>query len=136
MPFAPGTWGSLVGVALAVLARDPRTVLYLALVTSVIGVLLAGQAREHFGVKDPKAFVLDETAGQLTALCFLPLTPTVLAAAFVLFRALDIWKPLGIRKLDRMGHPSGIMLDDLAAGLVVNAVLQVLARTFPVFFIG
>jgi phosphatidylglycerophosphatase A len=136
LPYAPGTWGSLVGILLAILARDPRTVLYLALVTSVIGLILCGQAREHFGVKDPQAFVLDETAGQLAALCFLPLSAAVMASAFVLFRLLDILKPLGIRRLDRMNHPSGIMLDDLAAGLAVNAALQVLVRIFPSVFIG
>lgn len=135
-PFAPGTWGSLVGLGLAALAGDARTVLFLAGVTSVIGLMLAGQAREHFGTKDPQAFVLDETAGQLVALVFLPLTPAVFLTAFVLFRLLDITKPLGIRRLDRLEHPFGIMLDDLAAGLAANLLLQVLVRSFPLVFIG
>lgn len=137
--FAPrgaGTWGSLVGLGLAILAGDTRTVLFLALVTTVAGLLLAGQAVRHFGVKDPQKFVLDETAGQLAALVFLPLTAPVLIVGFAFFRVLDIFKPLYIGRLDRLNHPSGIVLDDIAAGVTANLALQVLVRAFPSFFIG
>jgi phosphatidylglycerophosphatase A len=136
LPAAPGTWGSLVGLGLAALAGDWQSVILLAGLATVLGLALARPAQEHFGVKDPQAFVLDETAGQLVALCFLPLTAATFAAGFVLFRFFDILKPIGIRKIDRMGHPSTIVLDDLAAGLAANLILQALVRFFPSVFIG
>ncbi len=103
---------------------------------TVIGLALARPAQAHFGVKDPQAFVLDETAGQLVAFIFLPPSAAVLGIGFVLFRFFDILKPLGIRKIDRMGHPSTIVLDDLAAGLAANLIIQVLVRLFPSALIG
>lgn len=136
IPFAPGTWGSLVGVGLALLAGDAQTILLLCILTSFAGIVLARRAQEHFGVKDPQKFVIDETAGQLTALVFLPMTWPVVTAGFILFRALDILKPAGIRRIDRWDHPSGMVLDDLAAGLLANLALQVLVRWMPAVWIG
>lgn len=136
IPFAPGTWGSLVGIGLAALAGDAQSVFLLFVIAAFAGFGLAVPAREHFGVKDPQKFVIDETAGQLLALVALPLSWPVLAAAFVLFRLFDILKPIGIRRIDRWEHPAGIVLDDLAAGLAANLILQGLIRLYPGFFIG
>lgn len=133
IPFAPGTWGSLIGVGLAALAGDWQTMIVLCVLISVAGFALAQPAQEHFGVRDPQAFVIDETAGQLLALTALPMTWPVFIAGFGLFRLLDIFKPLGIRRIDQWDHPAGMMLDDLAAGLGANLLLQVLVRTVPFF---
>lgn len=122
-------------MGLAWLAGDFESVFLLCCITSFAGLVLARPAREHFGVKDPQKFVIDETAGQLLALVALPLTWPVLVAAFALFRLFDIFKPLGIRRIDRWDHPSGIVLDDLAAGLAANLILQALVRSLPGIFI-
>ena len=136
IPFAPGTCGSLIGLAFGILAGDWQTVILLCGLTAAVGLVLARPAQEHFGVKDPQAFVIDETAGQLLALAALPLTLPVFIAAFVLFRLFDIFKPFGIRRIDRWDHPSSIVLDDLAAGLAANLILQVLVRLTPGFWVG
>ncbi len=136
IPFAPGTWGSLVGVVLAWLAGDMQSVFLLFVIATFAGIALAPDARKHFGVKDPQKFVIDETAGQLLALVALPLSWPVMTAGFLLFRCFDILKPIGIRRIDRWEHPSGMVLDDLAAGLAANLILQALVRLFPGFWIG
>lgn len=135
IPFAPGTWGSLVGVGLALLAGDAQTVFLLLVMASFAGFVLIRPAQAHFGVKDPQSFVIDETAGQLLTLVFLPLTWPIVVAGFVLFRLLDIFKPLGIRRIDQWSHPAGVVLDDLAAGVLANLALQILVRWSPAFWI-
>ena len=69
--------------------------------------------------------VSDEFAGMWAACLFLPKTWVWLLIAFLLFRALDILKPFGIRRLEKMPGGIGIVADDLAAGLVTAAGLNV-----------
>ena len=76
-------------------------------------------------------FVVDEIAGQLVALMFIPLTGPTVIAAFLLFRLFDIWKPYPVRRLEELPGASGIMADDLLAGTYANLVLQALIRIFP-----
>ena len=93
--------------------------------TALVGVWAA----ENVGTKDdpdPKRVVIDEWAGVWITVAFLPATWGWLLAGFFLFRFLDILKPLGIRKLEKIHGGFGVMLDDIAAGalgaLVLNAV--------------
>ena len=75
---------------------------------------------------DPSKVVIDEVAGQLAALLILAnVNFWSLLAAFVLFRLFDITKPLGIRRLEAIPNGWGIMLDDLAAGLLAAVVINV-----------
>jgi phosphatidylglycerophosphatase A len=77
---------------------------------------------------DPKEVVLDEHVGVLIAFAVVPWDWAWIAAAFVLFRIFDIWKPWPIGWLDRtVKNPAGVMLDDFAAGLMA-ATLLALAR--------
>ncbi len=89
--------------------------------------LACGNAAERYLGKDPPSFVLDEFAGYMVAATLLPEAPAwaQVAGAFVLFRALDIWKPFGIKKLQDLPGTWGILVDDLAAGVVANGLLQV-----------
>ncbi len=68
--------------------------------------------------------VSDELAGMWVACLFLPKTWVWLLAAFLLFRALDIFKPLGIRRFEKLPGGIGIMADDLAAGLAAAGLLN------------
>jgi phosphatidylglycerophosphatase A len=77
--------------------------------------------------------VVDEIAGQILALAFLPLTPRVLVLGFVLFRILDIGKPFPARRLESLPGGSGIMADDLMVGLYANVLLQGAAYFLPGF---
>ena len=44
-------------------------------------------------------------------------------AAFLLFRAFDIWKPPPVRAIERIPGGSGIVLDDVMAGIYAALVL-------------
>ena len=134
-PFAPGTFGTLGGVALAVLALALPSgwTLHTALALLAGGMFLTGIAlgnrAEKRGKQDPGEFVWDEVAGYLVTLVGhdLHARPVLaLGAAFVAFRLFDILKPWPVSTCDRMGGGLGIMLDDIVAGLYANATLWVL----------
>ena len=130
IPQGAGTAGSAVAAGLALWAGRPECVLYLFIISTFIGLAICRPSVQLLGSKDPQAFVLDEFAGMLTALLFLPIRWEVVLAAFILFRFFDIVKPLGIRRLDRWDHPMSIMADDLLAGIYTNLILQVGVRLF------
>ena len=90
----------------------------------VIGWLSCPGACLHFDKKDPSQVVIDEVAGQWVALAGLPLEPVTLIAGFALFRLFDIVKPWPVGRLERFPGASGIMLDDLAAGLIAHLILR------------
>ena len=88
-PLVPGTWGSIPGVALGWLVERRAGgwgVAAAACVAALFGTWAAGRAERYWGEKDPGRVVVDEIAGQLVTLCFLPATPQVLLAGFVVFR--------------------------------------------------
>lgn len=126
-PKAPGTFGTLVAVPVAVALAFMPPILAMAI---IMGVVMVGiQACERFsktsGAHDRQEIVIDEFAGYLIAANMLPFTWQSFFAAFVLFRFLDITKPLFIGRLDRTVKGGvGVMVDDLAAGIVANVLLQ------------
>jgi len=127
VPFAPGTAGTIVGVLLAVLLRDAVYCWY-ALATAVvtsIGTWAAGEADAILGTKDSPTIVIDEIAGFLVAMFLVPFTWWTVAAAFVLFRIIDIVKPWPLKRLQDIPGGMGVMLDDLGAGVYTNVILQV-----------
>jgi phosphatidylglycerophosphatase A len=133
-PIAPGTWGSLPGLALAVgLDRwaGRWAVLAGVLVFAVAGVWAAGRVEELLGEKDPGLVVVDEIAGQMVTLLFLPLTLPMLVIAFFLFRVFDVFKPWPARRLEDLPGGSGIMADDLMVGLYANLILHGLVLWRP-----
>jgi phosphatidylglycerophosphatase A len=133
-PAAPGTVGSLPGVLLAFVLASAGgwpAALTGAVAVALIGLWAAGGAAARLGEDDPRPVVIDETAGQMVTLLFLPPTPAVLAAGFAIFRILDIAKPPPIRRLESLPGGSGIMADDLVAGVYGNLLLQAAVRAFP-----
>lgn len=125
-PVAPGTVGSLLGVGLYLLAFPEgaaSTVVYLALAIPA-AVWLSGRAEVAFGETDSQRIVVDEIVGQWIALAFLPRSVWFIVGAFVLFRALDIWKPW--RRLEELQGGIGVVADDVVAGLIANLCLQAL----------
>ena len=82
------------------------------------------------GIQDPGAIVIDEVAAQWLVLLPAPLDPLSYAAAFVLFRIFDIWKPWPVGWADRRVHGGlGIMLDDLLAAAYAVLVFLVALMT-------
>ncbi len=131
-PAAPGTAGSLVGLAIGTgcLALSPWAMLAMCLVTGAGGIIDTSaatgkpiHARGSEDHADPGWVVIDEICGQCCALLLLPRPSSIGAAiAFALFRLLDITKPGPIGWLDRQGGAWGIMADDVLAGLIAAPV--------------
>ena len=129
----PGSWASAVTMLLwAVLAhflplpaRVP-TDLALAIVATLIGIPAATHVARSSGKKDPSFVVIDEVAGQLIALIGVPLAWKSFLAGFILFRVFDIFKPPPVRQLERLPEGTGIVLDDVAAGIYALVVMQLL----------
>jgi phosphatidylglycerophosphatase A len=132
-PVAPGTAGSLVGLALFVpLARCSWPVQLLAVaIVSVVGALAGGRVATLLKLEDPGLVVVDEVAGQWVTLLALPFTPVVAVAGFLLFRVMDIVKPWPARDLENLPGGWGIMADDLAAGIYAHLVLRVGLAIWP-----
>lgn len=80
--------------------------------------------------RDPKRAVWDEFAGMWITCLFVPKTLPWLVAAFVVFRVLDILKPLPIRRFERLPGGLGIMADDLVAGVAGSVGLNAVSRLF------
>jgi phosphatidylglycerophosphatase A len=152
LPIAPGTWGSLVGVGLYLLARaasveffaarntaqveavQTAAALVLLISVTLAGVWAASRAEKLLGRKDPGAVVIDEVAGQLITFAFVPFKSGmwVIVAGFVLFRAFDIWKPYPVRRLEALESGLGIMADDVLAGFYAATVLALITSLWMI----
>jgi len=127
----PGTWASaatvvLWGVAAPAIApawQAAAAALAAAAVTG-IGIPASTRVARASGDKDPGFVVIDEVAGQLITLIGAPLHWKTLLAGLILFRAFDIVKPPPLRRLERLPEGTGIMLDDVGAGLYALAALH------------
>ncbi|MFH1014948.1 MAG: phosphatidylglycerophosphatase A [Nitrospirota bacterium] len=126
MPFAPGTFGTLAAVFFMV-ALKPSVLAHIALTVFFIiaGILSSNKAEKLFGQKDSRHIVIDEFAGYMASLLFLPLSWGYIISAFVLFRFFDILKPSPLRRLEDVFNGGfGIMADDMGAAVYTNLVLQ------------
>ena len=131
----PGTYGSIAAVLLwyaaahilhpapFALAVGPTIA---AIFATLIGIPAATIVANESGREDPGHVVIDEVAGQLIALIALPADWQHAALSLILFRLFDIFKPPPIRQLERLPAGTGIMLDDVAAGLFALAVAQLI----------
>jgi len=106
-------------------SRTWATMIAAAAVT-LIGIPAATQVARFSGIKDPQFVVIDEVAGQLVTLIAVPLAWKTFLAGLILFRVFDMWKPFPIRRLERFPEGTGIVVDDLGAGLYALAVMHLL----------
>jgi phosphatidylglycerophosphatase A len=118
-PIASGTFGTLGAVPLAIWVQHWGAFSRCAVVIGgiAVGIWAAGRAENRIGVEDPSQVVIDEVAGFLTAMAFLPPTWSALTLGFFLFRLFDIWKPFPARQMERLPGGLGIVMDDVVAGL-------------------
>lgn len=130
-PFAPGTFGSAAGIAIYWLTRHWPMAWQLALIAviTIIGTWAATRAVQHFAKEDPGHVVVDEVAGQLVTLAFTGAGLYATILAFFVFRILDIIKPYPANRFERLHGGTGIMADDLMAG-VYGCLLVHLAMRF------
>ena len=137
VPWMPGTFGTLGGVAIAWALRGTEFygfwIAGAALALYVVGYSLAGWAERYAGRKDPGFFVVDEVVGYLVTVLWFGAGMThggpsllTLLMAFLLFRYFDIAKPLFVRRVEFLPGGHGIMADDVAAGFLAFLVLGLL----------
>ncbi len=132
IPFAPGTWGSLVAIPMAYgihYAGGFPALLVATVAVYFLGLWATTEVTRGKDNHDPSEIVIDEVAGQWTALLgvsaglwFAGVPSHIFpypgwVSAFVLFRLFDIWKPWLVGWADRKTTPTGVMLDDVIAGL-------------------
>ncbi|MBV8464979.1 MAG: phosphatidylglycerophosphatase A [Burkholderiales bacterium] len=129
-PKAPGTMGSLMAIPfylLLTLFIGIKGIALLAIPLFVVGIAICDKAGRALGVSDHGAIVWDEIVAMLPLLAMVPQRPLGWAAAFVLFRVFDVWKPWPISWFD--GHVKGgfgVMLDDALAAIPAAALLYLL----------
>jgi len=127
LPAAPGTWGTLAGVILSLGFQNLPLGMYLltTLAFFFLAVWLAGQAESLLKTRDPQMIVADEVVGYLVALATFPPTWPYLLGGFILFRIFDILKPYPASFFNQRSQGGyDVVLDDVAAGVYANLVLQ------------
>ncbi|MBB5329819.1 phosphatidylglycerophosphatase A family protein [Tunturiibacter gelidoferens] len=135
----PGTYGSISAVLLwyaaAHLLHPAPAALAIgttiaAILATLIGIPAATIVANESGREDPGHVVIDEVAGQLIALIAIPVDWQHAALSLLLFRFFDILKPPPVRQLERLHGGTGIMLDDVGAGIYALAVAQLIHLRF------
>ncbi len=133
-PVAPGTMGSLVAIPIVLLLLPLPVTTYI--VTTITFCFLACWVSDHaqdiFKQHDSQHIVIDEIAGIMVTFIGQEMHWLTIATGFVLFRALDVWKPWPCRRIDeRVKGGLGVVLDDVMAGIYANAILWALGYYFP-----
>lgn len=135
IPFAPGTFGSLWGIAIGwcfwITSAGPWIRFTVFLVMFFPGVLICAHSAMLRGRKDPGSVVWDEMTAFPLVYLLVPLSWWSLLTGFVAFRFFDIAKPWPIRRFERLPGGLGIMADDQIAGVYAAVVLYVVNSLFP-----
>jgi phosphatidylglycerophosphatase A len=128
LPLMPGTFGSLAGIAVFLLMKDVRGVALACAAAMCAGFLVAGRAERVFGEKDSRFIVIDEVAGMLLGMLFVPRNLTLALIGLLMFRIFDTLKPFPAGRLQDLKGSVGVMLDDVIAGLYTLLVMQLILR--------
>lgn len=133
-PIAPGTAGSILATLivfglhdLAHVGTHFMTIFLIAasVFGTVVGIISCNILEDEWG-KDPSKVVLDEMVGIFISLIWVPINMTSIILSLILFRIFDISKMLGIKKLESIEGGTGVMADDILAGIYANFILQLL----------
>lgn len=128
-PKAPGTVATLATIPLwyGMSFLTPMLYMFLVLALIVLGILASEAYEAHSGKHDSKEIVIDEVVGYLITMTWLPVTWQSAVIGFLVFRFFDIVKPPPIRQLDQKVQGGfGVMVDDIAAGIIGSVVMQLL----------
>lgn len=131
IPFAPGTFGTLMAIPFYLCLKQLPLLAYIIIVGlfCVFSMWLCARISRETGTQDHPGMCIDEFAGFFVTMIAAPSGFLWLILGFVLFRLFDIWKPWPIRFLDAHVHGGiGMVLDDIVAGLFACAIIQLLAH--------
>lgn len=131
----PGTWASataaliwcLLGRWIPAGSQTPCLAV-MAIIAIAVGIPAATRVARDSGSKDPQWVVIDEVAGQWITFLFAPVSWKTLLVGFILFRGFDILKPPPVRQLESLPGGTGIVVDDVAAGIYALAAMQLMLR--------
>lgn len=131
-PFASGTAGTLMAVPLyLVLLWGCRYLLFpliiyifLVIILTISGIWICTQSEIIFQKKDSGYIVLDEIIGFFISMIGLKPDWVLIGIGFFLFRLFDVWKPFGIRRLQNLHGGLGVMIDDVACGILTCGILH------------
>jgi phosphatidylglycerophosphatase A len=128
-PIAPGTVGTLVAIPIYFfLSFIPSPLYELTIITFFfLSSWISEKAQREWGRRDHPRIVIDEIVGFLITMLWLPKTTLFIILGFFVFRFFDIVKPPPIRLLERVKGGYGVVLDDVAAGIYSNIVLQIIS---------
>jgi phosphatidylglycerophosphatase A len=132
-PIAPGTTGTLLSIPIYLfLSQIPSPLYELTLLTFFfLASWISEQAQKYWATKDDQRIVIDEMMGFLITMLWIPRTIFFISMGFILFRFFDILKPFPIRRLEKRWKGGfGVVLDDVAAGVYVNIILQIISYYF------
>jgi len=127
IPFAPGTFGTVVGLLPCFLLSEINTngALFLIIIFIAIAILIAHRAEALLKQKDPGCIVIDEIAGLMVTLWGLTFSVLPVISGFILFRLFDIFKPFPIRLIDKkISGGAGIVMDDVVAGVFSHLTVR------------
>ena len=127
LPLAPGTWCSFIAFLSWYFLRshiEGVFILYASLVLFFVGVVVTTIYSESIEEEDPSEIVIDEWVGQWIALWLIPHTFLWGFTAFIFFRIFDIFKPNPVGLMDDIESGTGIMMDDVIAGILALLVTQ------------
>jgi phosphatidylglycerophosphatase A len=130
LPYAPGTWGTLMAIPFYLAIQTLPIVIYLIITLLVIlsSIWLCNKISQEIKVHDHPGMCLDEIVGFLVTMTAAPTSIYWIMTGFLLFRLFDIWKPQPIRCIDeKVGGGLGIILDDVVAGIFACIVLHIVA---------
>jgi phosphatidylglycerophosphatase A len=133
LPKAPGTWASAITAAILYFIWPSHWYVQFILILAIylFGAWAAGKAERYYG-HDARRIVIDEVAGQMTALFMAPHFVLSYILGFLLFRVFDIIKPPPARQWESLQSGWGVMADDIAAGayaaIILNFILALLSR--------
>ena len=134
IPVAQGTIASAAALFMCFfLSRYPAAYIAVTFALLALGFWASSCAESEFGKKDPREIVIDEFSALFIVYLFIPFTLKTAIIGFLLFRALDIFKLPPIKKLEALPGGWGIMLDDIAAAILTNLILQVLVFCLRIY---
>lgn len=138
LPFAPGTFGTLVAIPLYLLLKPLPLVWYVSFTLGFIffSMWLCEKVSKDIGVEDHQGMCIDEIVGYLVTMTAAPHGPFFVIMGFLFFRLFDIWKPFPINWIDsKIKNGIGMVLDDVLAGIYSAIALHVFTWVLLRFFL-
>jgi phosphatidylglycerophosphatase A len=125
IPFAPGTFGSLVALGIFFIPgfNNPFFHISALIFVLIVSIPISNKFEQHYG-KDPAQCVIDEFIGMWISLLFVPKQFWYILATFIIWRILDIIKPFPAKNAEKLKGGLGIVMDDVISGIYTLIVIH------------